>query len=380
VADFRAISGWRVGSIPTLGGKNGERPVCPRIFPFIPTLGGKNGERPVCPRISTQYFRHGDYLGSKRIVTDINGNSVYTTQSLPFGDGLTTTGTPGSKDDSSDYFTDQPYDFLSNLTEFPARNYSTQMGRWMHTDPAGLASADPGNPQTWNRYAYALNNPVNAIDPFGLDCVYLNDDGSVSGTMSGDGPCEGDNAFFFDGTVDPNSLAVDNNGNVVASVNGQLQCSGDSGCGVYASLTSITVNGGSAPQVNLLFSGLPPSAFSPMTPTATIGPAPQQPKPPKPGCWGKGAWAGAKAAGRDIVPGPPGSDPGGDLTSKPNQAIIAGTLYQAANAARTLAPLADAAADFVPVAGQVWAGYQVVHALYTGGQAMKESIDECNGD
>jgi hypothetical protein len=42
----------------------------------------------------------------------------------------------------------------------------------MHPDPAGLAAVDPSNPQSWNRYAYASNSPMNYIDPSGLsDCV-----------------------------------------------------------------------------------------------------------------------------------------------------------------------------------------------------------------
>jgi hypothetical protein len=41
-------------------------------------------------------------------------------------------------------------------------------GRWIQPDPAGLAAANPGNPQTWNRYAYVANNPAGAVDPLGL--------------------------------------------------------------------------------------------------------------------------------------------------------------------------------------------------------------------
>ena len=38
----------------------------------------------------------------------------------------------------------------------------------MHPDPAGLAAVDPSNPQSWNRYAYVLNNPLRLVDPQGL--------------------------------------------------------------------------------------------------------------------------------------------------------------------------------------------------------------------
>ena len=37
----------------------------------------------------------------------------------------------------------------------------------MSPDPL-LNSGNPGNPQTWNRYSYALNGPVRYTDPFGL--------------------------------------------------------------------------------------------------------------------------------------------------------------------------------------------------------------------
>jgi len=48
------------------------------------------------------------------------------------------------------------------------RRYSPVQGRWISPDPAGLGAVDPSNPQTWNRYAYVLNNPAVLIDPLGL--------------------------------------------------------------------------------------------------------------------------------------------------------------------------------------------------------------------
>ncbi len=43
-----------------------------------------------------------------------------------------------------------------------------QMGRWMSPDPY-LGSMDPSNPQSFNRYSYVGNSPLNFIDPSGLD-------------------------------------------------------------------------------------------------------------------------------------------------------------------------------------------------------------------
>jgi RHS repeat-associated protein len=52
--------------------------------------------------------------------------------------------------------------------DFNFRQYQPQQGRWLSPDPAGMAAADPTNPQTWNRYAYVTNSPLSFTDPTGL--------------------------------------------------------------------------------------------------------------------------------------------------------------------------------------------------------------------
>jgi RHS repeat-associated protein len=56
----------------------------------------------------------------------------------------------------------------SGLDHTLYRKLNWRLGRWMTPDPGGLAVADPFNPQSWNRYAYVNNNPINAVDPFGM--------------------------------------------------------------------------------------------------------------------------------------------------------------------------------------------------------------------
>ena len=46
-----------------------------------------------------------------------------------------------------------------------ARYYSASLGRFMAVDPGG--DTQPEDPQSWNKYAYVRNNPINAIDPDG---------------------------------------------------------------------------------------------------------------------------------------------------------------------------------------------------------------------
>jgi uncharacterized protein RhaS with RHS repeats len=52
------------------------------------------------------------------------------------------------------------------------------MGRFMKPNSGWFIAADPRNPQSWNMYAYALNNPLANVDPNGLDCVYFNSQGN----------------------------------------------------------------------------------------------------------------------------------------------------------------------------------------------------------
>jgi RHS repeat-associated protein len=51
------------------------------------------------------------------------------------------------------------------LDNMHARNYNPLWGRFLSVDPG--RDFTPNAPQSWNLYAYARNNPVNAIDPDG---------------------------------------------------------------------------------------------------------------------------------------------------------------------------------------------------------------------
>jgi RHS repeat-associated protein len=117
----------------------------------------------------TTNFYHGDWLGTKRIMTGLNGSTSLTCTGFAFGDGVTCTGTNWTFNG----FTDDIHDPETNLEHTLFRQYSGTQGRWLTPDPYGTGSADTSNPQSWNRYAYVLNDPWNKIDPTGLDACDL---------------------------------------------------------------------------------------------------------------------------------------------------------------------------------------------------------------
>jgi RHS repeat-associated protein len=111
------------------------------------------------------HFYLNDALGSRRVQTDAAGIPEQVCQSLPFGDQLYCTGSLSNP--TEHHFTGKERDAESGLDYFGARYYGSNMGRFMSPDPSNLG-IDFRNPQSWNHYAYVLNNPLNTVDKNGL--------------------------------------------------------------------------------------------------------------------------------------------------------------------------------------------------------------------
>jgi RHS repeat-associated protein len=80
---------------------------------------------------------------------------------FPYGE-LNGTPTPDTEDHFATYRRDD-----TNLDYAMNRYYSPAMGRFTTPDPYG-GSAKVGMPESWNRYAYVGNDPVNFGDSSGL--------------------------------------------------------------------------------------------------------------------------------------------------------------------------------------------------------------------
>ncbi len=115
----------------------------------------------------TTYFDHQDTLGTERMRTNYGGTAGSSYTSLPWGDAYTATVNNSGADQDNLHFAGLERDAESDTEHAQFRNYASAQGRWLAPDPY-MGSYDFTNPQSFNRYAYALNNPASSIDPSGL--------------------------------------------------------------------------------------------------------------------------------------------------------------------------------------------------------------------
>jgi RHS repeat-associated protein len=108
------------------------------------------------------YYVHTDHLGSASVVADGQGNQVGEMRYLPYGQARHAWGSMPTRR----HFTGQREEASLGLYDYGARFYSPSLGRFISAD---IIVPGAGNLQTFNRYAYAENNPLRFIDPSGFD-------------------------------------------------------------------------------------------------------------------------------------------------------------------------------------------------------------------
>ncbi|GLW09130.1 hypothetical protein Misp01_42590 [Microtetraspora sp. NBRC 13810] len=148
--------------------------------------------------VATRYYTHGgatvavrtrtgltwlraDHHGTAEITVTATAQAVTRRRTTPFGGprGTAPASWPGERG-----FVGGTVDLATGLTSLGARLYDPATGRFLSLDPL----FDRANPQTWNGYTYANNNPVTQSDPTGLfpmggdNCVTL---GCASGDHRG---------------------------------------------------------------------------------------------------------------------------------------------------------------------------------------------------
>lgn len=167
-----------------------------------------------------------DHLGSPRINTDVRGNVTARHDYHPFGEEIAGTNrAPGIgyiADAVRKQFTGYERD-SAELDFAQARYYSNKRGRFVSTDPENYGAA-VFDPQTWNGYAYVANNPVNFVDPDGLEYQICPTDGGKCYTHDDDKVRKAKEEGEYDWVGGRNSktgldsgVIKDGNGNVIAS-------------------------------------------------------------------------------------------------------------------------------------------------------------------
>jgi RHS repeat-associated protein len=141
-------------------------------------------------------FATSDHLGSPRAWTGPDG-SLRRHDYLPFGEelfagvGIRSSGIGYGGDSARQKFTGKEKDAETGLYNFIARSYSGAQSRFISPDPFNpLIGADhkaiavyANQPQNWNKYSYALNQPLRYVDPDGKNPLILV--GALAGAVAG---------------------------------------------------------------------------------------------------------------------------------------------------------------------------------------------------
>jgi RHS repeat-associated protein len=109
-------------------------------------------------------YYHVDTVGSVRAVTNSSGAVIERHDYYAFGEECTTSPCTAPGLGQPLHFSGKERDQETGFDYFGARYYGSKVGRFTTVDPVLGLDASLGDPQRWNRYAYARNNPLRYID------------------------------------------------------------------------------------------------------------------------------------------------------------------------------------------------------------------------
>jgi RHS repeat-associated protein len=129
-----------------------------------------NGDLYSLAATSTTQWLAGNKIGIREDRLGSNVGVYGTSKYYPYGDGRDAeAGQTGYR------FATYYREGASGLDYADQRWYASKIGRFLTPDPY-QASGGPSNPQSWNRYSYVENDPVNFMDPSGLRRMVVESD------------------------------------------------------------------------------------------------------------------------------------------------------------------------------------------------------------
>ncbi len=119
-----------------------------------------NGQRIAMNKAGVVYYLLGDHLGSTALTVNSSGSKVAELRYKAWGETRYTWGTTPT----TYRYTGQRQEESLGLYQMGARWYDSYINRFLSPD---TIIPQPGNPQSFNRYLYALGNPLRYLDPSG---------------------------------------------------------------------------------------------------------------------------------------------------------------------------------------------------------------------
>jgi RHS repeat-associated protein len=146
-----------------------------------------NGERIVAQVVKRDgdeddqiYYHHDDALGSSLLITNENAEVEESNYYSSFGELIDYRG----QDITNVGYTGHEYDQEYSFINMGGRIYDPELGRVLTPDP--VIATGGKSPQGFNRYTYALNNPMRYVDPSGFQPA-LGTEGTSGGGTGGTG-------------------------------------------------------------------------------------------------------------------------------------------------------------------------------------------------
>jgi RHS repeat-associated protein len=232
-------------------------------------ISGPSGLLAMISAGATTYY-HQDHL-SARLTTDANGNILSQEGHFPFGEQWYQSGA-GNKWS----FTSYQRDSESGLDYALARYYDSRTGTFCSADPL---AGSPGDPQSWNRYPYGRNDPIDITDPSGKSwwSSLLIDAGIAVASyfLPALAP------ELFDATAATETMSVEQTASTLLSESGSVM---SYSAGINATLTATSASltpaffGGAVGAELTTPQNPPQTPTAPQTPKKNCPPVPSHPK------------------------------------------------------------------------------------------------------